>query len=406
MDDTVKLSIKKNILAPFILIFILPIVLVYVLIKNNKISKKVLPNFTSLIFVLILGIIGYLSISLSSTTFIGPKNVDGDIPVYADNGFLFWTIIVICISTLCLLSKNFVNVFTTNFVPFIITCLLFGLALVLYIYNRDKEDYFDKDKDEEQEVSPIFKFYRGLKFHSKLDNIDIKQWTNCRFGMIAWQIIILIFFFYVYHKNGFNLAIFVSVILQTIYIGKFFYWETGYFNTLDITLDRVGYYICWGCIVFVPAFYTLSTYYLANNPKNISEKIGVIILLLGVSFILINYLIDKQKEDFKKDSNIYIWGKKAEYISTTKGSNLLTSGFWGISRHLNYVFEILLSICWCIPGVNLSRNSIIPLLYSVYIIILLTHRIFRDEDKCKNKYGKDWEKYCEKVPYRLIPKIF
>ena len=47
------------------------------------------------------------------------------------------------------------------------------------------------------------------------------------------------------------------------------------------------------------------------------------VLLLGVSFILVNYLIDKQKEDFKKDNDIDIWGKKAEYISTTKGSKLL-----------------------------------------------------------------------------------
>ena len=34
---------------------------------------------------------------------------------------------------------------------------------------------------------------------------------------------------------------------------KFFYWETGYFNTLDITLDRAGYYLCWGCLCWVQA---------------------------------------------------------------------------------------------------------------------------------------------------------
>ena len=32
---------------------------------------------------------------------------------------------------------------------------------------------------------------------------------------------------------------------------RFFYWETGYFNTLDITLDRAGYYLCWGCLTWV-----------------------------------------------------------------------------------------------------------------------------------------------------------
>jgi len=38
-----------------------------------------------------------------------------------------------------------------------------------------------------------------------------------------------------------------------IYNFKFFLWETGYFNSMDIQHDRAGYYICWGCLVWVPA---------------------------------------------------------------------------------------------------------------------------------------------------------
>lgn len=29
-------------------------------------------------------------------------------------------------------------------------------------------------------------------------------------------------------------------------------WETGYLSTIDIMHDRAGYYICWGCLVWVP----------------------------------------------------------------------------------------------------------------------------------------------------------
>jgi 7-dehydrocholesterol reductase len=92
--------------------------------------------------------------------------------------------------------------------------------------------------------------------------------------MIGWQIIITIFAFFSYYNYGLNTAMAVSFILQSLYIAKFFFWETGYFNTLDITLDRAGYYICWGCIVFVPAFYTFASYYLANNPSNVSLGVG------------------------------------------------------------------------------------------------------------------------------------
>jgi hypothetical protein len=33
---------------------------------------------------------------------------------------------------------------------------------------------------------------------------------------------------------------------------------------------------------------------------------------------------------------------------------------------------------------------------------LLHHR---DLQKCRRKYGKDWDKYCELVPYTFIPYV-
>ena len=57
--------------------------------------------------------------------------------------------------------------------------------------------------------------------------------------MMIWNLLVLNFTIDSYFKNGFNYGITVNCILQSIYLAKFFYWETGYFNTLDITLDRV-----------------------------------------------------------------------------------------------------------------------------------------------------------------------
>ena len=41
-----------------------------------------------------------------------------------------------------------------------------------------------------------------------------------------------------------------------VYCFKFFMWETGYWKTMDIAHDRAGYYLCWGCLNWVPAIYT------------------------------------------------------------------------------------------------------------------------------------------------------
>ena len=76
---------------------------------------------------------------------------------------------------------------------------------------------------------------------------------------------------------------------------------------------------------------------------------------------------------------------------------------WRPARHLNYLFEIMLSLSWSLPAVH---YGITPFYYFIFIIFLLTHRCIRDEEKCLAKYGKGWEMYCKRVPYRMIPGIF
>ena len=45
---------------------------------------------------------------------------------------------------------------------------------------------------------------------------------------------------------------FVSTILMSIYIVKFFCWEKWYLHAADIQVDRFGFMLCWGTLVFMP----------------------------------------------------------------------------------------------------------------------------------------------------------
>jgi hypothetical protein len=58
-------------------------------------------------------------------------------------------------------------------------------------------------------------------------------------------------------------------------VTKFFIWETGYFNTIDIMHDRAGYYICWGCLVWLPCVYTCPSMYLTNHPVTLVSDVTV-----------------------------------------------------------------------------------------------------------------------------------
>ncbi|CAG2165361.1 unnamed protein product [Oppiella nova] len=64
-------------------------------------------------------------------------------------------------------------------------------------------------------------------------------------------------------------------------------------------------------------------------------------------------------------------GFVAQYVDDfgkTKRSILLTSGFWGIARHMNYTFELLATFLWCLPALYASP---IPYLNLLFVTILL-----------------------------------
>lgn len=89
------------------------------------------------------------------------------------------------------------------------------------------------------------------------------------------------------------------------------------------------------------------------------------------------------------------------------------SGYWGLSRHVNYLGEIIQAIAVSLPGIlnnhsthNMSYYKFIPLLYPLYYVLLFVPRQFDDDLVCKTKYGDRWDEYVNRVPYRIIPGIW
>jgi len=203
----------------------------------------------------------------------------------------------------------------------------------------------------------------------------------------------------------------VSVSLQLIYLFKFYWWESGYWTSLDIMHDRAGYYICWGCLVWVPSVYTSGGMYLAAHPTQLGFLRSFFCFLIGALMIWINYDSDRQRQRFReKGGKEKIWGKDPKYIvasyTTEKGeqksSLLLYSGYWGISRHFHYIPEILASLFWCVP----CHTVIMPYFYVIFLTPLLIDRSARDDYRCASKYGKYWDEYRHHVPSRIIPYLY
>src|SRR5205823_8847166 len=139
---------------------------------------------------------------------------------------------------------------------------------------------------------------------------NLKMFTNCRFGMMAWPLILLSFAAKQQERYGLSSSMAVAVALQLVYIAKFFWWETGYLRSLDIMHDRAGFYICWGCLVWVPSIYTSSTLYLVDHPNHLGTALAIAIFALGTASIFVNYAADAQRQRVRATNGATrVWGK-------------------------------------------------------------------------------------------------
>ena len=79
------------------------------------------------------------------------------------------------------------------------------------------------------------------------------------------------------------------------------------------------------------------------------------------------------------------------------------AGWWGLARHFHYVPEITAAFLWTAPGLF---GHALPYFYVLFLTLLLTDRAFRDDIRCRSKYGADWEAYCKLVPYKMLPGVW
>lgn len=219
----------------------------------------------------------------------------------------------------------------------------------------------------------------------------------------------------------------MTCISQAVYVFDALYNESAILTTIDITTDGFGFMLAFGDLVWVPFTYSLQARYLSVHPVTL----GPIWVLVIVGLQLTGYYIfrssNSEKNRFRTNpddpANAHL-----TYIQTARGSRLLTSGWWGAARHINYLGDWLMSWSYCLPtlaaGYKLTPSILYPgmrlvttdgmqgaaipitYFYMLYFAVLLIHRERRDEEKCRKKYGKDWEEYCRLVKSRIIPGVY
>ena len=283
------------------------------------------------------------------------------------------------------------------------TIVAFVFSIFLYAYGQRCEPGAIRSKN------LIYDFWMGTARNPRVPNrpegFDLKLFCEARPGLLLWVLVNLSFAYTQWERHGFvSGPMMLVVVFQFIYVADYFWHEDAILTTMDIKHERFGFMLAFGDLVWVPMTYSLQAHYLVEHAHDLPWWGTAGIIVVNMTGFLIFRSVNLQKHKFRADPDgTVIWGRKAEYIRTSQGTPLLVSGFWGWSRHFNYVGDLLMALSWSLPCLF---ASVLPYFYPIYFAALLVHRERRDHAICESKYGEDWATYCERVPYRIVPGVY
>jgi len=268
---------------------------------------------------------------------------------------------------------------------------------------------------------------------------QLKTFIHSRIGMTLWGVLVVLlalasvqfqlqakrltcanFFEFLKIAGPAQTAVLLSALIQVIFVARHYYWEAGYLASTDIIHDHEGFYLVYGCAIFMPFTFTLPSLFLVRSANVIPLppvycQLGI--FALAVLFLVLNYVADEQKLRARRNPHACkIWGKPANIITAGyfdsfgrfKQSYLLASGFWGVARHFHFTLDwawVLLSVFISATPSFILLNPIL-LFYPAFLLAIFIDRALRDDLRCARKYGTAWSLYCEQVPYKMFPKVF
>ena len=200
-------------------------------------------------------------------------------------------------------------------------------------------------------------------------------------------------------------GVLVYAALFTFFVVEYLNFEEVHLYTYDFMAERVGFKLGWGCLVFYPAFYCVGLWFLAEspNPHTPVPALAACVLMFFAGWTL-SRGANLQKFHFKRDPHAKAFGLLDPRPLSDGRRYVLTGGFWGLSRHINYLGEIVMASALAL--VLGYPTSVWPWLYPLYYVLLLIPRQIDDDRRCAERYGELWVEYCRRVPYRIIPFVY
>eukprot|EP00026_Physarum_polycephalum_P008116 Phypoly_transcript_08194.p1 GENE.Phypoly_transcript_08194~~Phypoly_transcript_08194.p1 ORF type:complete len:486 (+),score=74.06 Phypoly_transcript_08194:23-1459(+) len=317
------------------------------------------------------------------------------------NGWLTWWVTMALVPVLWYFGFP-LTILYDNYGPMITVVIIWSFVFTFLL----KIHAVVKGEEERMSGNFFYDFWMGFARNPRIGTFDLKLFCEARPGLILWVLLNFSIAAKQYELYGeLSLSMILVCFFHFWYIADYYYHEEAILTTMDVITEKFGFMLVFGDLAWVPFTYVFQAFYLLKHTPHVHISYpyaGFVIALFSFGYYLFRW-VNSQKHAFRRNPEEPIWGKKATYIETKRGTKLLTSGFWGVARHLNYTGDIIISWAWCLPCLF---DSPAPYFYGIYFTSLDLHRCWRDHNECKKKYGSDWDQYCKKVPYVFIPYVF
>jgi len=146
--------------------------------------------------------------------------------------------------------------------------------------------------------------------------------------------------------------------------------------------------------------------------KQISSHRGLISRLLGITFLLAVLIMESTHEGSPLSAVLFVIGLVlvgaamvgrlwcSLYISGYKGSGLVTTGPYSLTRNPLYFFSSLGFI-----GVGLATETVtLGLTLALVFLLVYLPTIKREEEQLRSKFGTVFDAYCACTP-RFLPNL-
>jgi len=313
---------------------------------------------------------------------------------YRINGHLTFWVSVFIAEHLCPLTYLY-----DHYVQLAVAAIIFSIVLSVYLYVSS----FQKGAvlaEGGKTGCVTYDFWMGRELNPRLGSFDWKVFCELRPGLIGWAVLNLGMMAKEKELKGFNsTSMYLVNAFQGLYVWDALYNEEAVLTTMDVTTDGFGFMLCFGDLAWVPFTYSLPARYLVTHDPGLSNGMLAVFAVLGMFGFYVFRAANSQKDAFRRDPN----GRLVchlEIMKTKRGTNLITSGWWGLARKINYTGDWVFGLSW---SLFTGFGSILPYFYPIYFALLLIHRAWRDDHMCAAKYGDDWALFKKKVPYVFIP---